>query len=872
MRKNLHHKIMLGVLAGSFALGFIYAQPALAEDVTIAHGADDGNGGTYNLDATYTPAGMQDGTDYGDENGYKPITLPQSDIDKFTVTAGNGSSPESNNYLGGNGGSIFLLAINNAINNGVSITAGNGSNITNTTDNNSVTPGNGGNVTLTFNNTVTGAITATAGSGGNVENKAQNLIIDTKHGTSTGSGGDVTLSFNNVVTDSITLTSGKNGTITENVTYDVDFAGTAFKGGSVNFTADTIQSADAGSALNITLTQNDGSLEFHTNTLNIQNNTVTITATGNIGKGQSQDNHIDNLILTGSGNFITNLSNNNNITVGRLSIDGGTVNSANWDNIIERNYTDPYAANITLGANGVTFDIDINDSKSLSKGLTGEGGLTKTGTGTLTLDGITNDYTGLTIVKEGALQAYFANLTKTKGLVLYGGVNFMANPNQNWEGKDFIVYDNGSDTSATYDGTLNAQNSNLYFIANGNNTNPLLNVMGNANISGSKYNIGFTGKTTFDEGQTLTLIEAGNIDASNLQKGDGFDGINIGSTITQNLTDVTTIPNITTEGYKLIATLGTAQATEEASVINGGTLGTLAFNLQGADLIAREGMDAAVRSADFDRNHAVFAALTRSDLDYDTVEVDGTNMLAGLAWRSTIGAGSLTYGVFAEHGDGSYDTYNSFNGSTLHGEADTDYTGGGILARMDFDGNAKGHSYVEASGRVGRADTDYTNSGLRDAAGRAASYSTESTYYGAHIGAGYMQNLDGHSNIDWYGKLLWTRLEGDTATLSTGERLTFDDADSLRLRVGGRYNYVASDYVSYYAGLAYEYEFDGEASGFTNGLALGDEDLTGGSGVAELGINFKPSKNSPFSLELNLTGFTGEREGFRGGVEAVYMF
>lgn len=301
-------------------------------------------------------------------------------------------------------------------------------------------------------------------------------------------------------------------------------------------------------------------------------------------------------------------------------------------------------------------------------------------------------------------------------------------------------------------------------------------------------------------------------------------------------------------------------------------LGGLAFNLQGADLIAREGMEAAVRSAHLDNNHAVFAALTRSSLDYGTIDVDGTNMLAGLAWRSTTGAGSLTYGFFAEHGDGSYDTYANINGTNLHGEGDTDYTGGGILARMDFNGSENGHGYLEASGRVGNADTDYTNSGLRDAYGRAASYSTDGTYYGAHIGAGYVQKLDEKSSIDWYGKLLWARLEGGSADLSTGEHLSFDDADSLRLRIGGRWNYAASDFVSYYAGLGYEYEFDGEASGFTNGLALGDEDLTGGSGVAELGISFKPSKNSPFSLELNLAGFTGEREGFRGGVEAVYTF
>ena len=836
MRKNLHHKIILSILAGSLALGFVYAPPAFAEDVMIEHGADDGNGGTYKLDAEDTTAG----TNYG----VADITLPTDDIDTFTVIAGNGGNIK-NLDAGGN-----------------------------------LTDGNGGNVTLIFDKTVTGNINATGGNGGNIKN------LDAGGNFTGGNGGNVSLTFNDVVTDSISLTGGIN---TEGAHSDS-------KGGSVTFTANSIsgkKSVDSNSNttnIAINLTKNDGDITFDVGTLNIDNNTVTITATGDINTGIEEGttqnikaNHIDNLILTGNGDFKTVDENGdkiNDITVGSLTINDGTVNDNNWAGFIDRTYYNDDGVtennNIALGENGVTFDITYD--KELSKNLTGSstGNLTKTGAGTLKLTGSTYDYTGLTVVEKGTLDASAIALTNSKGLTLLGDTTFKANTSQDWDGKQLVVYDNGYDTFSTYQGNLKAQNSNLYFIASGDNTNPLLSVTGSADISGSKYNIGFTGKTTFDEGQALTLIEAGGtIDASGLQKGDGIDGIDdikIGSTITQSITDVTTVPEVASNGSKLIATLGSTLATDEASVLNASMLGGLAFNLQGADLIAREGMEAAVRSAQLDNSHAVFAALTRSSLDYGTIDVDGTNMLAGLAWRSTTGAGSLTYGVFAEHGDGSYDTYANINGTSLHGEGDTDYTGGGILARMDFNGSENGHGYLEASGRVGNADTDYTNSGLRDAYGRAASYSTDGTYYGAHIGAGYVQKLDEKSSIDWYGKLLWARLEGSSAYLSTGEHLTFDDADSLRLRIGGRWNYTASDFVNYYAGLGYEYEFDGEANGFTNGLALGDEDLTGGSGVAELGISFKPSKNSPFSLELNLASFTGEREGFRGGVEAVYTF
>ena len=874
MRKNLQNKIMLSILAGSLALGFVYAPPAFAEDVLIAdtsYTAPDGTQGTYDLDAD----GTNNGTNYGDEKDYTSISLPTGPIDKFTVTAGNGGNIVKGS-TGGKGGSISLSAIGNAINKGVSITAGNGG----YSELGTSTGVAGGDVMLTFTNVVNGNITASAGNGGYIDATYDSNGNGGDGGDfyTSGDGSDVTLTFNDiVVTDSISLTSGTNGT-------GNGASSTPGNGGSVTFEAESISGTTSTSDIAINLTKKDGDITFDVGTLNIADNTVKITATGDINTGIEEGttqnrkaNHIDNLILTGNGDFKTVDENGdkiNDITVGSLTINDGTVNDTNWAGFIDRTYYNDDGVtennNIALGENGVTFDIASN--KTLAKNLTGSnpGNLTKTGAGTLKLTGSTYDYTGLTVVEQGTLDASASALTASKGLTLLGGATFVANNSQDWNEKQFVVYDNGSDNSATYQGNLNAQNSNLYFIASGDNTNPLLSVTGSADISNSKFDIVFTGKTAFDEGETLTLIEADDtINASGLQKGDGFDNIDIDSTIAQPITDVTTIPD--TES-KLVATLGEALATDEASAINSGMLGGLAFNLQGADLIAREGMEAAVRSAQLDNNHAVFAALTRSSLDYGAVDVDGTNMLAGLAWRSTTGAGSLTYGVFAEHGDGSYDTYANINGTSLHGEGDTDYTGGGILARMDFNGSENGHGYLEASGRVGNADTDYTNSGLRDAYGRAASYSTDGTYYGAHIGAGYVQKLDEKSSIDWYGKLLWARLEGSSADLSTGEHLTFDDADSLRLRIGGRWNYAASDFVSYYAGLGYEYEFDGEASGFTNGLALGDEDLTGGSGVAELGISFKPSKNSPFSLELNLAGFTGEREGFRGGVEAVYTF
>ena len=107
MRKNLHHKIMLSILAGSLALGFVYAPPAFAEDVLIAdtsYTAPDETQGTYNLHAEGTTAG----TNYGDEKGYTSISLPTGPIGTFTVTAGNGGTAVTNLSTGGKGGDVKL--------------------------------------------------------------------------------------------------------------------------------------------------------------------------------------------------------------------------------------------------------------------------------------------------------------------------------------------------------------------------------------------------------------------------------------------------------------------------------------------------------------------------------------------------------------------------------------------------------------------------------------------------------------------------------------------------------------------------------------------------------------------------------------------
>ena len=166
----------------------------------------------------------------------------------------------------------------------------------------------------------------------------------------------------------------------------------------------------------------------------------------------------------------------------------------------------------------------------------------------------------------------------------------------------------------------------------------------------------------------------------------------------------------------------------------------------------------------------------------------------------------------------------------------------------------------------------YESSDLRDAAGRCAEYDSSSTYYGLHLGTGYVWNITDDASIDLYGKYFWTRQKGDSVTLSTGDPIDFKDVDSNRLRLGSRFSYRVNDYISPYAGAAYEREFDGKARATTNGYDMKAPSMRGDTGVGELGLVFTPCASLPLSFDLGVQGYVGKREGLTGSLQAKYEF
>jgi hypothetical protein len=198
-----------------------------------------------------------------------------------------------------------------------------------------------------------------------------------------------------------------------------------------------------------------------------------------------------------------------------------------------------------------------------------------------------------------------------------------------------------------------------------------------------------------------------------------------------------------------------------------------------------------------------------------------TPLLAKSLSKSCIPAGSrrLTLGAFIEGGRGGYDSHNSFpNAAKVRGDGDTSYFGGRILGRYDFLSGSLSGLYFEASARLGRAETDFRTSDIRYN-GTGASFETSGRYCGLHGGLGWLRPVsgpDGRLSLDLSARLLWTGQAGDTVTVSA-DRIQFSEADSLRLRAGGRLLYSAGERTAPYIGAYYEREFDGQVRTKVNG-------------------------------------------------------
>lgn len=302
----------------------------------------------------------------------------------------------------------------------------------------------------------------------------------------------------------------------------------------------------------------------------------------------------------------------------------------------------------------------------------------------------------------------------------------------------------------------------------------------------------------------------------------------------------------------------------QTAAVNRSRLTGAAFVNQGADIAA----DAVSLLDDgYHWGTRTFGAVYSSRSEYDGaggIRINGWNTIVGAGNVHEIKDGRLAWGVFYENGTGNYHTRNMFNNEIFRGDGSLLYNGGGAAVRLTKDGG----SYYEASVRAGTLGNSMTDA-VRDGDGNSYGFDSDSTYWGGHIGAGRLiQGSRGQWDV--YGKYFHSEIEGD-AFLMGGDAYRFEDMTSDRLRLGARYTADTGRAWSFYGGAAYEYEFSGDSRMKAGPWEAREESLQGSSVFGEIGVLMR-DKDSPWSMDFNLRGYTGEREGISGMLQLAYSF
>ena len=474
-------------------------------------------------------------------------------------------------------------------------------------------------------------------------------------------------------------------------------------------------------------------------------------------------------------------------------------------------------------------------------------------------------------ISDGSVTSYVYGGRSTSGnaydneVIISGSANI---ENASLYGRNSDAH--GTGNTLTIDGWSGRTNSvkNFNDIAfkniDWNNNESILTITNQNNYTSDLTNttidtINIAGGSNINVGESMTLIKNESNTNLGLTEGNVTDTFTAG-VAREGLGSTSVDGNVVTfniDSVKLSSQAVSAAQTRAASA---------AFVNQGTDLIS-DSLDTISR----DDNYGVktFAAVhgNRSKYDVaDDIKINGWSTIVGVGNADKFDNGSeLSWGVFYENGSGNYRTYNSFNNEFFRGDGSMVYNGGGIAARYEN----KNGVYTEGSLRAGMLKNELDNA-MRDVNG-SYGYETESAYYGAHIGIGKIISLSDSSDLDIYGKFFHTYTEGDSVTIAD-DKFDFDSITSDRLRVGARITSNKENKFSTYYGLAYEYEFNGDADMTAQGLRADTQSLQGSSIMAEVGFNYQPTPDSPWSFDLNMRGYAGERQGGSFNVQATYTF
>ena len=302
-------------------------------------------------------------------------------------------------------------------------------------------------------------------------------------------------------------------------------------------------------------------------------------------------------------------------------------------------------------------------------------------------------------------------------------------------------------------------------------------------------------------------------------------------------------------------------------------LASFAFMNQADDLLVGQGMASAISATTTSPSQWVsFGALSVGKSGYETdsgttgdVEFGGMSVVTGVSKIMPAGNGSFLTGAYFEAGTGFIDVDNDNRGqSSVNTNGDSNYYGMGLFGRYENNG-VYGLGFI----RAGVLDTDFETQDNR----YQLDYDAKTAYYGAGVSLGYKLELfENRDMLDVYTRYMWTQLAEKDQNLDSQD-YTFKAINSHQARIGAQYNFMQNKGFSPFVGIAGQYEFDGESHATIRGnLNTATPDITGFTGIAEIGIRVLPNLKMPVTTSINLEAYLGKREGISTTLDFAYFF
>ena len=600
---------------------------------------------------------------------------------------------------------------------------------------------------------------------------------------------------------------------------------------------------------------------------NANNNTVIIKG-GNIGKdvvggwfdnsyasGNANENMVTISGGTVTGAVIGGQTNKGNANKNSVNISGGTISEGNgYFAYIYGGSGSTSASNNTVT---IKSDANISENTYIYGGVAAGGTAADNTVNILKAISVQGLYGGIGNEKStgNTLNIATKNVV-TKDLNAFQNMNFFLP--SDIANNDTMLTVNGSSPTNVKDVTFGAAALSGVKLVKGDTVNLITNPNG------------LTTDDTLKTTDSATLAKAEFLSANSLTTDDAYE-LSISKKDANTI--IATVDNVTEKKAPEEAVDDIKKSPVETRA------GVVTLLNAGTDMLVSQGMANAAEAAAAERSggnaaaapraggFAPFAAVGLGNLRAESgshVNTKSIGLNLGFAREIENKSGKLLVGPVVEYGHGSYDSYQD-NGITADGKSS--YWGIGVIAKQT---NNNGF-YYEGSIRAGRTKSDYGSDNVKP--GTHVSYDSSATYWALHLGAGKLVDI-GHSNtLDYYGKYFYSHTGSDSVFLNgANETANFDSVNSHRIRLGARFIHAINEKNNIYGGLAWQYEFNGDARAtYSVSGEAPSPSVKGSSGMIELGWQVKPGK-SPMTIDLGVTGWVGKQRGITANVQANWTF